>query len=493
MIGGNVLKLHELTIEKANELLKKKEITAQELTEDILNRIDECESKIGAYVTIDKEGALKSAKSTDEKADFTDPLAGIPMSAKDNICTKNLKTTCCSRMLENFVPPYDATVISKLRERNAIILGKTNMDEFAIGSSTQTSFFHTTQNPWDLSRVPGGSSGGSAAAVASDECIYALGSDTGGSVRQPASYCGVVGLKPTYGRVSRFGVASLAATMDTIGPITKNVTDCAIVLSAIAGQDSFDPTSSDIPVDNYLQKLKNDVKGLKIGIPKELLYHEAVSKDVKDAVLNAIKVYEDLGCICEEISLKNAEYAMSAYLVTLAAEASSELGQYDGIRYGYRTSSDYQDLKDFYKKTRGEGFGFDVKWHIILGTYLSDEKYYDKYYLKAQKIRTIIKKDFDEAFKKYDFLITPTTPTTAFKIGESSDDPFKMHMNDLCVSIVNLAGLPAISLPCGFSKGLPVGLQIIGKAFDEAGILQVAYAFEQNNDYHTRRIKERMV
>lgn len=487
------MKLHELTIEKASELLRKKEIKAQELTEDILNRIDEFESKIGAYVTIDREGALKSAQAIDKKSDFIRPLAGIPMAVKDNICTKDLKTTCCSKMLENFVPPYDAAVVSKLKDRDAVILGKTNMDEFAIGSSTQTSFFHNTKNPWDLSRVPGGSSGGSAAAVASDECIYALGSDTGGSVRQPASYCGVVGLKPTYGRVSRFGAASLAATMDTIGPITKNVKDCALVLSAIAGQDSFDPTSCDIPVDNYLQKLNTDVKGFKIGIPKEFLYHEAVNKDVKDAVLNAVKIYEGLGCACEETSLKNAEYAMSTYLITLAAEASSELGQYDGIRYGYRTSSDYEDLKDFYKKTRGEGFGFDVKWHIILGTYLSDEKYYDKYYLKAQKMRTIIKREFEETLKKYDFLITPTTPTTAFKIGESSDNPLKMHINDLCVSVVNLAGLPAISLPCGFAKGLPIGLQIIGKAFDEAGILQVAYAFEQNTDYHIKRSNERMV
>ncbi|WP_213974505.1 Asp-tRNA(Asn)/Glu-tRNA(Gln) amidotransferase subunit GatA [Tepidanaerobacter acetatoxydans] len=483
-----MLKLHELTVNKANELLKKKEIKSEELTSAIFNRIDSTDGQIKAYVTLDKDRALETARLADEKADFTQPLTGIPMAVKDNMCTKDLKTTCCSKMLENFVPPYDATVISKLKDVNAVILGKTNMDEFAMGSSTESSFFQVTKNPWNLECVPGGSSGGSAAAVAADESLYALGSDTGGSIRQPAAYCGVVGLKPTYGRVSRFGVAALASTMDAIGPITKDVTDCAIVLSAIAGIDSFDPTSSDIPLSDYLKCLHDELNGIKIGIPKEFLDNDIIDKDVKDAFLNAAKIYEKLGCVCEETSLANAEYALWAYHITVAAESSSELGQYDGIRYGHRAAK-YEDLKELYKKSRGEGFGTEVKRRIILGTYLSDAQNYDKYYLKAQKIRTLIKKDFENAFNKYDLLITPTVPTTAFKIGEKIDDPLKMYMNDLYTTPVNLAGLPAISIPCGFSDGLPIGLQIIGKAFDEASILRAAYAFEQNTSYHEKRIK----
>lgn len=481
------MELHKLTIHKAHELLKKKEVTSEELTTALFKRIENIDDKIKAYVTVDKEEAIKASRQADEKADFKHHLSGIPVAVKDNICTKNLRTTCCSKMLENFVPPYDATVLAKLKEKYAVILGKTNMDEFAMGSSTESSFFYPTKNPWDFERVPGGSSGGSAAAVAADEAIYSLGSDTGGSVRQPASYCGVVGLKPTYGRVSRFGLAASATSMDTIGPITKDVTDSAIVLSAIAGLDPFDPTSSESPVRDYLKSLQTELKGAKIGIPKEFL-GSTVHKDIKNAVLNAAKIYEDLGYLCEETSLPHAEYALWAYYIIAAAEASSELGKYDGVRYGHRAEK-YEDLKDLYKKSRGGGFGIEVKRRIILGTYLSDAEFYDKYYLKAQKIRTLIKQEFIAAFEKYDFLITPVVPSTAFKIGEEIDDPLKMYMNDLCTTPVSLAGLPAISIPCGFSEGLPIGLQIIGKAFDEAAILQAAYALEQNTDYHKRQIK----
>ncbi len=481
------MELHELTVHEAHELLKKKEITSEELINALFKRIENIDDKIKAYVTLDKEQALQVSHEVDQKADFKQPLSGIPVAVKDNICTEGLKTTCCSKMLQNFVPPYDATVLTKLKENNAILLGKTNMDEFALGSSTESSFFYPTKNPWDLERVPGGSSGGSAAAVAADECIYSLGSDTGGSIRQPASYCGVVGLRPTYGRVSRFGLAASASSMDTIGPVTKDVTDCAIVLNAIAGLDSFDPTSSDSFVPDYLKSLETELKDARIGIPKEFL-GDSVDTDIKKAVLNAANVYEDLGCYCEEISLPHAKYALWAYYIIVSAEASSELGQYDGIRYGYRAEK-YDDLQELYKKSRGEGFGIEVKRRIILGTYLCDAKHYDKYYLKAQKVRTLIKTDFEDIFDTYDFVITPTVPSTAFKIGEQIDDPLKMYMNDLCTTPVNLAGLPAMSIPCGFSEGLPIGLQIIGKAFDEGSILQAAYAFEQNTDYHKRQIK----
>ncbi|HHY70963.1 MAG TPA: Asp-tRNA(Asn)/Glu-tRNA(Gln) amidotransferase subunit GatA [Thermoanaerobacterales bacterium] len=481
------MELHELTVHEAHELLKKKEITSEELINALFKRIENIDDKIKAYVTLDKEQALQVSHEVDQKADFKQPLSGIPVAVKDNICTEGLKTTCCSKMLQNFVPPYDATVLTKLKENNAILLGKTNMDEFALGSSTESSFFYPTKNPWDLERVPGGSSGGSAAAVAADECIYSLGSDTGGSIRQPASYCGVVGLRPTYGRVSRFGLAASASSMDTIGPVTKDVTDCAIVLNAIAGLDSFDPTSSDSFVPDYLKSLETELKDARIGIPKEFL-GDSVDTDIKKAVLNAANVYEDLGCYCEEISLPHAKYALWAFYIIVSAEASSELGQYDGIRYGYRAEK-YDDLQELYKKSRGEGFGIEVKRRIILGTYLCDAKHYDKYYLKAQKVRTLIKTDFEDIFDTYDFVITPTVPSTAFKIGEQIDDPLKMYMNDLCTTPVNLAGLPAMSIPCGFSEGLPIGLQIIGKAFDEGSILQAAYAFEQNTDYHKRQIK----
>lgn len=479
------MELEKLTIHTAHKLLSKKEITSEELTKSLLKRIEDIDDKINAYVTLNDEKALKKSCQIDEKADFNQPLAGIPATLKDNICTKDLRTTCCSKMLENFIPPYDATVLTKLKDKNTVVLGKTNMDEFGMGSSTENSYFFTTKNPWNLERVPGSS--GSAAAVAASEALYSLDSDTGGSIRQSASFCGVVGLKPTYGRVSRFGLAASASSLDTIGPITKDVKDCAIVLNAISGLDPFDPTSSDTIVPDYLKSLEAKPRGVKIGIPKEFL-GDKVCEDVKTAVLNAAKTFEEMGFVCEETSLPHTEYALWAYLVIAAAEASSELGQYDGIRYGYRAEK-YEDLKDLYTKSRGEGFGLEVKRRIILGTYLSDAKYYDKYYLKAQKIRTLVKKDFKGAFEKYDFLISPTTPTIAFKIGEYKDNSLLIYANGMCTTPVNLAGLPAISIPCGFAQDMPIGLQIIGKAFDEAGILQAAYAFEQNTDYRKKQIK----
>jgi len=476
------LALHELTINEVHKLLQKREISSEELTRDIIKQIKNVDNEIKAFVTLDEEGAIEASRKIDKNGEYKGPLSGIPVAVKDNICTKNILTTCSSKMLENFIPPYDATVIKKLKEQSSFVLGKTNMDEFAMGSSTEKSALFATKNPWDLERVPGGSSGGSAAAVAADECIYALGTDTGGSIRQPASYCGLVGLKPTYGRVSRYGLIAHASSLDQIGPITKNVADCATVLEEIAGEDKLDVTSSSLPVGNYSDILKDGIKGAKLGIPKELL-GESVDPDVREAVLKAAKTFEELGAICEETTLPNIKYAIWAYYIISAAEASSNLARYDGIRFGYRAEH-FEDLTDLYKRSRGEGFGPEVKRRIILGTFLSSEKYYDEYYLKALKARSVIKQDFDKIFDKYDLLITPTVPTVAFKIGEEIDDPLKMYMNDLCTTPVNLANLPAITLPCGFSEGLPIGLQIIGRAFDEANILKAAYTFEQNTDFH---------
>lgn len=478
------MELEKLSIDKAHELLCRKEISSEELTKAFLKRIEDIDENIKAYVTLNGEKALDESRQLDKDGDFSEYLTGIPAAIKDNICTKDLRTTCSSKMLENFVPPYDATVIAKLKDNKALILGKTNMDEFGMGSSTENSYFFTSRNPWNPEHVPGSSA--SAAAVAASEALFALDSDTGGAIRQSASYCGVVGLRPTYGRVSRFGLAASASSLDTIGPVTKTVKDCAIVLNAIAGLDSFDPTSSETGVPDFIKSLETKPEGIKIGIPKEFLGQE-VCEDVKAAVLNAAKTFEDMGCVCEEVSLPHSEYSLWAYLITASAEASSELGIYDGIRFGYRAQN-YADLKDLYKRSRGEAFGMEAKRRIILGTYLLDSKFYDKYYLKAQKLRTLIKEDFKAAFEKYDFLITPTTPTTAFKIGEKKGDLVSMYKNDICTSPVSLAGLPAISIPCGFAEDMPIGLQIIGKAFDEAGILQLAYAFEQNTDYHNKEL-----
>ncbi|MGB9976056.1 Asp-tRNA(Asn)/Glu-tRNA(Gln) amidotransferase subunit GatA [Thermovenabulum sp.] len=479
------MKFYELTIHEAHQLLKKGEISSKELTLSVIERIQKVEDKVRAYVTINEEEALKNSEEIDNTKDFSTPLSGIPVAIKDNICTYNLRTTCSSKILENFIPPYDATVIKKLKTNNAVIIGKTNMDEFAMGSSTENSAFFPTRNPWDQTRVPGGSSGGSAAAVAADECIYALGSDTGGSIRQPANYCGVVGLKPTYGRVSRYGLVAYASSLDQIGPITKDVTDCAIVLNSICGWDEKDSTSADVPVDDYTKYLVEDVRGLKIGIPKEYM-GEGIDEDVKSVVYSTAKLLEKLGAVCEEISLPHTEYALWAYYIIAPAEASSNLARYDGIRYGVRAKN-YEDLIDLYKKTRSEGFGAEVKRRIMLGTYALSAGYYDAYYLKAQKVRTLVKRDFDKAFEKYDLILSPVAPSTAFKIGEMVDDPLKMYMSDVCTIPVNMAGLPAISIPVSFSNGLPVGIQLIGKAFDEGTLLKVSYTLEKAVNLEKRK------
>lgn len=409
-------------------------------------------------------------------------LYGLPIALKDNLCTNGIKTTCASKILYNFVPPYDATVVKKLKENDMTLLGKLNMDEFAMGSSTENSAFHTTRNPWDLERVPGGSSGGSAAAVAADEAFFTLGSDTGGSIRQPASLCGVVGMKPTYGRVSRFGLVAFASSLDQIGPLTKDVEDCALAMNIICGHDPYDATSAPIDVPDFTKALVNDVKGLKIGVPREYM-EKGVNDEVKKAVEKALELLKSLGADYEEFSIPIVEYALPTYYIIASSEASSNLARYDGIKYGYRTQN-YEDLIDLYKKTRSEGFGAEVKRRIMLGTYALSAGYYDAYYKKGLQVRTLIKRAFDEAFQKYDVIITPTSPTTAFKIGERVSNPLEMYMSDICTVPVNIAGLPAISIPCGFdSNGLPIGLQIIGKAFDEQTILRVAYTYEQNSGY----------
>nr|WP_274964163.1 Asp-tRNA(Asn)/Glu-tRNA(Gln) amidotransferase subunit GatA [Tepidanaerobacter syntrophicus] len=474
-------------------MLKKREISCRELTQSVIKRIEDVEKDIDAYLYLDTEQALKQADKVDRliaSGKELEPLGGLPIGIKDNMCTKGMTTTCASRMLANFVPPYDATVVKKLKDRHDIILGKLNMDEFAMGSSTETSAFKKTKNPWDISRVPGGSSGGSAAAVAADEAFFTLGSDTGGSIRQPASLCGVVGMKPTYGAISRYGLIAFASSLDQIGPFTKDVTDCAMVLNAIAGHDANDSTSAVRECPDYKSALIDDVKGLKIGVPREY-FGQGINEEVKKAVIDAIELLKTLGADYEETSLKYTDYALSAYYLIASAEASSNLGRYDGVKYGYRAAN-YEDMIDMYKKTRSEGFGSEVKRRIMLGTYALSSGYYDAYYLKALKVRTLITEDFKKAFEKYDVLIVPTSPTTAFKIGERIDNPMEMYLSDVCTVPVNIAGLPALSMPCGFdSRGLPIGLQIIGKAFDEETILRVAYTFEKNTKFHNKKPDER--
>lgn len=469
---------HEL-----HELLVNKEISSMELTQSVFNRIDEVEDKVQSYITETRNLALKQAAIVDEKissGESISVLAGIPAGIKDNICTKGITTTCASKMLDNFIPPYDATVMEKLQAEDIVMLGKLNLDEFAMGGSTENSAFHVTRNPWNLEYVPGGSSGGSAAAVAAGSAIWTLGSDTGGSIRQPASYCGVVGLKPTYGRVSRFGLVAFASSLDQIGPITRDVTDCAHVMNAICGHDAKDSTSVKAEIENFAAALKNDVKGLKIGLPKE--YFNGLDKDVEVVIRNAVKQLESLGAEVVEVSMPHTEYAVSAYYLLAPAEASSNLARYDGVSFGHRT--DGTDIIDMYKKTRSNAFGPEVKRRIMLGTYALSAGYYDAYYLKALKVRTLVKQDFDKAFDKVDVLITPTVPTPAFKIGGMISDPIKMYLQDVCTIPINLAGVPAISVPCGFSNELPVGLQIIAKPLDEATLIRTAYTFEQNNEYH---------
>lgn len=480
--------LFDHKLKDLQELLRKKEITVSDLVDESLKRINEVEDKVKAFITVDEENARAKAKELDAKLSTEEAnniLFGMPIGIKDNIITKDVRTTCASRMLENFDPIYDATVMQKLHNAGAVMIGKLNMDEFAMGGSTETSYFHKTYNPWNLEYVPGGSSGGSAAAVAAGEVPFSLGSDTGGSIRQPAGYCGVVGMKPTYGRVSRYGLVAFASSLDQIGPITRNVEDNAYILQTIAGVDPNDATSADVPVPNYVEQLTGDVKGLKIAVPKEYL-GEGVHESVRNAVLEALKVLEGLGATWEEVSLPNSKYGVSAYYILSSSEASANLARFDGIRYGYR-SEDATNLIDLYKKSRSEGFGDEVKRRIMVGTFALSSGYYDAYYKKAQQIRTLIKQDFEKVFDNYDVVIGPTNPTTAFKIGEKIDDPVTMYANDLLTIPVNLAGLPGISVPCGFDNGLPIGLQIIGKHFDEGTVYRVAHAYEQATDFHKQK------
>ncbi|HUU50564.1 MAG TPA: Asp-tRNA(Asn)/Glu-tRNA(Gln) amidotransferase subunit GatA [Nitrospinota bacterium] len=483
------MKLFQMTIHDLHEMLKKREVSCTEITNSVFKRIDKVEDEIKSYITITRESALKEAEEVDrfiKNGDNISPLTGIPLAIKDVLCVKGIRTTCGSKILSNFTPPYDATSIKRLSDQRPVFVGKTNMDEFAMGSSTETSYFGITKNPWNLETVPGGSSGGSAAAVAADECIAALGSDTGGSIRQPAACCGIVGLKPTYGRVSRYGLVAFASSLDQIGPMTKDVKDSALLMNVISGKDPLDSTSADIPVPDFTKALIEDVKDLKIGIPKEY-FVEGMNKEVEAKVWEAIKLLERLGAKPKEVSLPHTDYAIATYYILATAEASSNLARYDGVKYGYRTKEE-KDLLEMYKKTREEGFGPEVKRRIMLGTYVLSAGYYDAYYKKAQQVRTLIKRDFDEVFKECDVLITPTSPTPAFKIGEKMEDPLQMYLSDIFTISVNLGGIPAISLPCGFSKdNLPVGLQIMGRHFDEETILRVAYCFEQNTDYHLKK------
>jgi len=486
------LELHELTIHEAQELLRKGEISAVELTWAIIDRIVEVDNQVKAYLTITPESALEQAQGADRRraAGEDHPLLGVPLAIKDIICTKGVPTTCGSRILDNFIPPYDATVIEQLRHRGAVILGKTNMDEFAMGSSTENSGFFPTHNPWDLSRVPGGSSGGSAAALAADECLGALGSDTGGSVRQPAAFCGVAGLKPTYGRVSRYGLVAFASSLDQIAPFGKDVTDCATMLQAMAHYDPCDSTSVAVPAPDYAQALVPHIRGMRVGVPKEY-FVEGMEPGVEIAVRAAIEKLADLGAEVDDVSLPHTKYSLPVYYLIAPAEASANLARYDGVKYGY-SHPEVEDVWDAYRQTRQNGFGPEVKRRIMLGTYALSAGYYDAYYLKAQKVRTLIKRDFDKAFSKFDVLVAPTSPTVAFKIGEKVDDPLQMYLSDVLTLSLNLAGICGISIPCGFaearvSASLPVGLQIMGDAVAEEAVLRVAYAYEQATEWHRRR------
>ena len=479
------MKLYQKTIHELSDLLRKKEITSVELTESVLNRIEDTDGKIGGYISVCGEEALEQAKAADAKiasGEAVSELCGIPAAIKDNICTKGIATTCASRMLENFVPPYDAFVTERIKKSGGVIIGKTNMDEFAMGSSTETSFFKVCKNPYNLNKIPGGSSGGSAAVVSADEAIFSLGSDTGGSIRQPASLCSVVGMKPTYGLVSRYGLIAFASSLDQIGPITKDVTDCALVLGNIAGHDSMDSTSANVKIPNYKEALVNDVKGLKIGVPAEYL-GKGISEDVKNAVIKTMKKYEEMGAIVEQFSLPMTDYAINAYYIISSAEASSNLARFDGIKYGHRAKQ-FQDLNDLYAQSRSEGFGSEVKRRIMLGTYVLSSGYYDAYYKKAQQVRTLIKQAFDEALCRYDVILSPVTTDTAFNIGEKTTDPVQMYLDDIYTVSANIAGLPAIAFPAGFDRNnMPIGVQLIGKSFDESTLLRVAYTFEQNADF----------
>ena len=479
------MSLYDLTLSEVAGKIRNKEVTIKEVLDDIYSRIEDVEPKVDAYITLTKDLAYKRAEELQEKLNNGEDigvLGGVPIAIKDNICTNGVKTTCASKMLENFTPIYDATVVKKLEEAGAIIVGKTNMDEFAMGSSTETSYFKKTKNPWNLNRVPGGSSGGSAAAVSSDMAFAALGSDTGGSIRQPASYCSVVGLKPTYGLISRFGLIAFASSLDQIGPFTKTVEDAAIMLNVISGHDKLDTTSADIEKVDYTKSLVNDVKGKVIGIPTDFIT-EGISEDVKQAYDNAIDTLKEAGAKIEEIKLEYAKYSLATYYIIATAEASSNLGRYDGIRYGYR-AKDFNDLDELYVKSRTEGFGDEVKRRIMLGTYVLSSGYYDAYYKRAQQVRTLIVENFKKAFEKCDVIMIPTAPNTSFKFGAHNASPLEMYLEDIYTVPVNIAGLPGISVPGGFGEnGMPIGIQFIAKAFDEQNLLQVAYTFEKNTSY----------
>lgn len=482
------MELYEYTVHELMDKLEKKEITITELTKAYVDRINEREKDVEAFVTTLTDEAISKSREIEEmvkNGEINSRFAGIPIGIKDNMCTKGVKTTCSSKMLENFIAPYDATVIEKLNNEGIISLGKLNMDEFAMGASTEYSAFKKTKNPWNLNTVPGGSSGGSAAAVAANLVPWALGSDTGGSIRQPSAFCGVVGLKPTYGLVSRYGLVAFASSLDQIGPITKDVQDAALLLNLIAGHDEKDTTSINNEKVDYTKCLKNDVKGLKIGVPKEF-FGEGINAEVKAKLQEVIEKYKELGAIVEECSLDIAEYALATYYIIACAEASSNLGRFDGIRYGYRTKN-FENLKDIYINSRSEGFGQEVKRRIILGTYVLSSGYYDAYYKKALEVRTLVKQEFDKKFEKYDVLLTPTSPTVAFEIGTRSNNPLEMYLADICTVSVNIAGLPGISIPCGVdSKGMPIGMQLIGDKFKEETILNAAYTYEQATKFREK-------
>ncbi|MCF8009944.1 MAG: Asp-tRNA(Asn)/Glu-tRNA(Gln) amidotransferase subunit GatA [Clostridiales bacterium] len=482
------MELFQHTANQLHKMLINKEVTCEEIIQSVLNRVEKVDENICSYITVTRDSALEKAREIDKKiinGDEIPPLTGIPVAVKDNMCTENIRTTCSSNILHNYIPPYNATVVERLNDNNAVMIGKTNMDEFAMGSSCENSGFFSTRNPWAQERVPGGSSGGSAAAVAADEAVLGLGSDTGGSVRLPAAFCGIVGMKPTYGAVSRYGLIAFASSLDQIGPFAKDVSDCAWLLSAICGYDPKDSTSVEYNVPDYTTFLNNNVKGFKIGIPKEFM-GEGIDEKIKKAIEDSAEKMASLGAEVEETSLPHSEYALAAYYLIAPAEASSNLARYDGVRYGYR-AEDVQDVVDMFKKTRSQGFGPEVKRRIMLGTYALSAGYYDAYYNKALKVRTLIKQDFDKAFEKYDLLMSPTNPVLPFRRGEKIDDPLQMYLVDLCTQSVNLAGIPAISLPAGLVEGLPVGLQLMGKPFDEGNILQAAYTFEQNTGYYKNK------
>ena len=485
------MQLYQLTISEAHQLLKNKEISSRELTRAVLDRIAAVDDKIDAFITVSRELALQQADQADAiiAGGNSSPLTGIPLGIKDLMCTRNLATTCGSKILESFVPPYDATVIRKLKAAGAVTVGKLNMDEFAMGSSTENSGFKITRNPWDRSRIPGGSSGGSAAAVAADMCLAALGSDTGGSIRQPASHCGVVGLKPTYGRVSRFGLVAFASSLDQIGPLTKNVTDCAHMMNVIAGYDKSDSTSVPRAVPDYTAALDGDLRGVKIGIPDELSATEGLDPSVLSCINDAVEVLENLGAKRVNVTLPHTEYAVAVYYVIAPSEASSNLARYDGVKYGFR-SPDHADLMNMYRRTRSRGFGPEVQRRIIIGTYCLSAGYYDAYYGKASQVRTLIRQDFNKAFETCDVILCPVAPTAAFRIGDNVDDPLTMYLSDIFTLSANLAGIPGMSVPCGFSsENLPVGLQIMGSHFNEEMLLKVAYGFEQATEVHKQKPK----